>query len=281
MLDANKDEITFAEIISFIWYYKWLLTGLTFVSMACAYLWLQVVAQPIWESSAVINVGRYWQESASKSESIESFERLKIRLKSPSYLDAVMRAVNLPMEKQAVAKADVGAMVISEIKGSDVLQLTLRADSPELAQYLLQAAISELQIQHGVLLEDPVQTLLDQKAILEKDKERASFDVDVLKRKLQAEHAWNSFDVTLAATVLRDKTNELRDLQQKLLAINEHLNFRTTFNTWIVRKVVASGGPVFPRRVFTLILSAAVGLAVALLIAFIHSQFIRKSTEVI
>ena len=98
-----------------------------------------------------------------------------------------------------------------------------------------------------------------------------------LKNQLLGRHDWGSYEATLAATILQDKSKERRELESRKLLLAELLGPSTTFSTRLVGDVSVT--PVTTKKAFIVALAILVGLIFGLFIAFVRSTIkneIRK-----
>jgi LPS O-antigen subunit length determinant protein (WzzB/FepE family) len=113
--------------------------------------------------------------------------------------------------------------------------------------------------------------------ILTEDIQKASVETELLRKKLLASHNWNAFDATLSATLLKDKSTELRDMIQRKLALEEQISPSRSYTTRVVDEIYISEKPVSPNKPLIIGLAVLMGLLGALVFAFVHNAITKKA----
>ncbi|QFY41378.1 hypothetical protein F6R98_01025 [Candidatus Methylospira mobilis] len=143
--------------------------------------------QPVrWEGQALIKVGSVLVKGSQKTTSITvglenaSIEEMQVvieRLKSPSFVQAVVK--KLENEKAAeliYSKGDLGFKTRS-IRNSDALVITLNGTSPALVRSALDAVVGELLYVHGNIFSEDVSSIQREITALESE-------IDMISRRL-------------------------------------------------------------------------------------------------
>lgn len=275
-VESRSDEITIEEIVGGLKRYKWLLLLTPLITGVIAALWVSFVLKPTWEASVTLDFGRIWQEG-KEAVPVESVANASMRMKSTSFAKNVLESAGLSPDELGVAGGDLSSIQVVNVKDSGWVAVSLRAHSPELANKLIGSCVVNLQKVHQSVMAASINRLNLQKTILDNSVKETDYEVARLKQKLLASHDWNAFDATLAATVLRDKTAELRDLHQRRLALEEQLHPERTYNTRVFGDISVSNGPVSPRKRMIIGVAILIGLFGAMVIAFVHNLIKRPS----
>lgn len=247
-----NDEVSIVEIASAAWRYKWLLLAGPFVGAMLAALLIALVLSPLWQASASLELGRV---SGSGKDgvpvAVENVSTAVSRMKNPSF--------------------PIGPLRVIPEKDTGIINLSIRAESPEMARQLLQENIAKLQLVHGEIMFPSVDKYRKQLQALDKDIQNTTAEIELLRKKLFAHHDWNAFDATLSAKVLQDKMVGLRGMQASKLEIEENLNPLRTYNTKLIGEMAVSEGPVSPNKPMVIGVAMLLGVIGAVLISFIHN----------
>jgi uncharacterized protein involved in exopolysaccharide biosynthesis len=150
-----------------------------------------------------------------------------------------------------------------------------------LARKLILESIAKLQKVHGEMMDATIGRYAKQLQILNENIQNTKAEIEVLRKKLLANHNWNAFDATLSANVLQDKSMELRQMTEERLTLEEQLSPSRTYNTRVLGEVSVSSGPVSPNKSLIVGVAMLLGLAGAVLAAFAHSLIAKHSQRAI
>lgn len=260
-----SDEMSLLGFFNVMRRYKLLLLGLPLVGAVLAVLLVSYVLRPTWEASATLEVGR------AGGSAVEPAIHVISRMKLPSSSKGVANSGLFSSEEVNVAQGFYDTLKVTQVKGVDLIEAKVRAPSPEMARNLIQGGIVNLQKMQKEIMAATIETQKKQLQILIEDIKIASADTELLKKKLLASHNWNAFDATLTATLLKDKTADLRSMIQAKLALEEQLSPARTFPTKVIDEIYVSEGPVSPNKPLIIGLAILVGLFGAVFIAFVHN----------
>jgi LPS O-antigen subunit length determinant protein (WzzB/FepE family) len=166
------------------------------------------------------------------------------------------------------------------VKGAELIEVKLRAHSGELARNLIQGSIANLQKVHSEMMSTTIDRYNKQIQILAKDIQDTSSEIELLQKKLLTSHNWNAFDATLSASILQNKSVELRDMIQRKLLLEEQVSPSRTYTTRAVGDVYVSEGPVSPNKRLIIGLAMLAGLFGAVFIAFVHNAITTSAARV-
>lgn len=255
-----NDEVSIAEIASAAWRYKWLLLAGPVVGGMLAVLLVAFVLSPLWQASASLEVGSI----AGKGKDgvplqIEETSTVVSRMKNPSF--------------------PIGSLKVIQEKDTGIINLSILAESPEMAKKLMLENIAKLQLVHSEMMFPSIDRYRKQLLAIDKDIQNTSAEIELLRKKLFAHHDWNTFDATLSAKVLQDKTAGLRDMQASKLDIEEKLNPLRTYNTRLVGELFVSQGPVSPNKLLIIGGAMLLGAIGAIFLSYIHYLFATRRSQ--
>ena len=140
-----------------------------------------------------------------------------------------------------------------------------------MAQSLVENTVSYLQKLQDEMMVAGITRIKSQIQAVNEDLLTVKLDLDFLKRQLQGNRDWNSYNATLAASVLQDKTNQLRTLTEMKRLLLEQLSPTVTFPTKIVGDLTVSEDPVSPKKSLIIGVAILLGLFGGIFIAFLHN----------
>jgi capsular polysaccharide biosynthesis protein len=196
---------------------------------------------------------------------------------SPSFVKGAIVAGGFKLEEKNVAKGFLGTLKATQVKGAELVEIKLRGPSAEEAENLINGVILNLQKTHTEMMAVSIARNKKQLQILTEDIKKAEDETELLRKKLLASHNWNAFDATLSATLLKDKTADLRAMIQQKLTLEEQLSPSRTYTTRVVDEVYISEDPVSPKKPLIIGLAILLGLFGSILIALIHNALKRDA----
>ena len=280
MNEENRDDgINVRELFIAAWRYKLLLLTLPVIAAVLASVWVSMALRPTWEASAVIEIGRVGQVQGGAVPA-ESVSSAIARISQPSFVKGALNNADIK-SKELLNEARVfyGTLKVTQIKGAELIEIKLRGPSPEMAKVLIWGALVNLQKMHSKLMVSSIERNENQLKMLTADIQKVSAEIEVLKNKLLASHNWNAFDATLSASILHNKTLDLRTMMGTKLALDEQLSPSRTYSTRLIDEIYVSEGPVSPNKRLIVMVAMLLGLVGALLIAFAHHTMTAKSLK--
>lgn len=266
--EKQSNEVNLLELFNVLRKYMWLILVSPFVVAVLAYLWVVVVLSPVWEASAVLEMGRIWQPTGAAAG---------MAIYSPVSIEGAATALlRINNSKFSSPRAQIN---VTQVKNADLLDVKVRAESTEIAREQLQEFIANLQKAHSLLLISTTDRYLKQLELLKEGIQSRSAEIELLKNKLLANHNWNTYDANLSSNVLQAKSSELRDMMQRKLELEEQLSPLRTYNTRVLGEVSVSTGPVSPRKTLIVLVAMLLGLVGAVLAAFAHNAITSKSWQ--
>jgi LPS O-antigen subunit length determinant protein (WzzB/FepE family) len=269
--EIRRDEINLLELFKVLTRYKGLLLGLPLVGAILAALLVSFVLRPTWEASAVLEIGH------TGSTIAEPIANVITRVMLPTFAKGAINYAGIKSDESEKMQGFYGTLKVNQVKGADLLEFKLRGPSAEMAKTLIQGAIVNLQKTHSEMMAVSIDTNKKQLQIVSEDIKAVSAEIELFNKRLLSSRNWNSFDATLFASVLQNKSNQLRDMVQRKLALEELLTPSRTFTTRVIDEIYVSEGPVSPKKLLIIELALLLGLFVAVVVAFAHNAFATKS----
>ena len=210
----QDDEINLADIWATIKRYKQLTLVAPVLCGIAAYILVTFFIAPTWEASAILQVGQVGQVG-QVAKQVESIPNVVSRMMQPSFAVKMLEQSNLKAGELAAAEAIYkSTLKVTKVKDTDLIEFKLRGYSAEMAQSLVENTVSYLQKLQNEMMVAGITRIKSQIQAVNEDLLTVKLDLDFLKRQLQGNRDWNSYNATLAASVLQDKTNQLRTLTE-------------------------------------------------------------------
>ncbi|MFH2135450.1 MAG: Wzz/FepE/Etk N-terminal domain-containing protein [Pseudomonadota bacterium] len=274
----QNDDMGLVDMWATIRRYKLLILISPTLGAVAAYIFVAFMVAPTWEASAILQVGQVGQVGQA-SKQVEPIPNVLSRMTQPSFAVKALEESNLNSDERRAAEVIYkSTLKVTKVTDADLVEFKLRGYSVEMARSLAEGTISYVQKLHEEMMSAGVTRIKAQIKAVDEDLKLIQEEADFLKRKLQGNHDWSSYNATLAATVLQDKGNQLRSLTQTKLFLTEQLSPTVTFTTRVVGDLTVSGGPVSPKKLQIIGLAILLGLFGGLFVAFVHNA-IAKSKE--
>ncbi len=269
--ENRNEELILLDLFNVLRRYKRLLLGLPLVGAILATLLVTLVLRPTWEASAVLEVGH-----AGDQVPVEAISNVITRMTLPSFAKGALSNSGINSDDLNEMGSFFKTLKVDQVKGAELIELKIRGPSPEKAKILMSGAIASLQKAHAEKLAVTVDKNKKQLQFLVNEIQKSTADAELIKQKLLASHNWNAFDATLSATVLKDKSDQLRDMTQKKLLLEEQLSLSRSYNTKVLDDIYVSEDPVSPKKLLIIGLATLLGLFGSVVIAFVHNALNSK-----
>lgn len=280
MSEENRsDEISLFDLFNVLGRYKSLLIGLPILGAVSAALLVSLVLHPTWEASAVLEVGKVGQGQGQGQRLVEPVTNVVTRMMLPSFAKVAINSAGIKPAEIAAMTDFYDTLKATQVKGSELIAIKMRGPSAEMAKNLLEGAIVSLQKTQTEMMAVTIERNKKQLHILTEDIQKANEETELLRRKLLASHNWNAFDATLSATLLKDKTVDLRAMIQTKLVLEEQLSPAHTYPAKFIDEIYISEDPVSPKKSLIIGLAILLGLFGAVVFAFIHNAITAKSSQ--
>lgn len=273
-----------AELWDAIKRYKHVIFAAPLICGIAAYVLVTFIMAPQWEASAIIQVGQVGQVGqigqvvadgtfgSIAPKLVEPIANVVVRMQNSSFALDVLKQTNFNSDELSTATGIFkNSIKVEKAKDSELVEFKLKGYSPEMARTLAINSVSYLQKIHDEMMSPGLVRIKTQIQIANEDMQALRRETDSLSKKLQDKHDWNSYNATLAATVLQDKSNQLRGLTQRKLLLTEQLSPSVTFSTHTVGDISISDAPVSPKKPLIISLAILIGLLGGIFIAFMHN----------
>ncbi|NYH98075.1 Wzz/FepE/Etk N-terminal domain-containing protein [Cupriavidus plantarum] len=279
------DGLTAGEGIDFIVRHKYLLLGLPVLGAIIAVL-VALALPKQWQASTILQVGQLFYSTQSDQPQlalIEPTPRAVERVKLEQFQDAVLQRLNLPTAPNVnrdtdLLRASVNARLI---RNAELLQISVRGNSPEMARRMIQAYQDQLVLEHLKLAEPSLQRIAAETAQVARDVTEAESrqkQLNALAIERAKVGVRGQFSESVLLNQLIDRNDkELRDLKRRASYLREQSSPERTFNTRAMGGIEVSKRPVWPRKINFLIIGGALGFAVGLVWSLLRERRARAA----
>lgn len=275
----QKAEISLPEIWDALKLYKRVFLIAPAICGLIAYILVTYVLAPTWETSAILQVGQVGQISGG-AKPVETIQNVVSRMQHNSFATEMLSHAKIQAADLTSAKIIYkSTFKAAKVKDADLIEFKLRGYSPQMARELAENTVSYLQKIHDEIMVTNLTRIKAQIQITNEEIESVKEEEKFLKKRLQENHNWNSFDATLAATVLQKKEEQLAELMQKRLLLIDLLSPSITFSTKTIGELSVSDEPVSPKKSLFIAIAIVFGLLGTALTAYIQHFVMRKDAQ--
>jgi uncharacterized protein involved in exopolysaccharide biosynthesis len=281
----RSDGISVYELIDIFSAYKWLISGFALLGAGLAFAFVTVVLHPVWEASAILEIGRITESAAAVDAGnvsgntevrgqIELTPNVVARMTHPSFYLNTLPFLGSDQAGYGLARRELRTLSVTQVKNTELIDVRLRAHSPEDAKKLLLASIANLKKVHDEKAAKLIAVLAEQNgkeiALINTKLQEVAKEEGGLRQRLFSNNNWNSFDATLSATVLQNKAAELYKLSQTKMLLENRQDQSRIIPTGTVGDVYVSDGAVSPNVPLFVGVGFALGLLGALCVVYVH-----------
>jgi len=236
--------------------------------LAIAALVLSLMSPKVWEAEATVLPG-YVGQLAQPATLLEPVPRVVERLRARSFGDSALRKTGLPTsENDPQAKLFRDSLKVNQPLSTDVVRMSARARSSELAGRLLQEMTENLRSIHDALLAPSIARYRQDLAHTQADVAAARSEKERLEGLRLAEKGLapaNRFSESIhLGNLIAAKTAEIQGLEQRRLQLEEALSPAKSHSVVIIDNVRVNPRPVSPRPLRNTVLGGFVGLFLAI-----------------
>lgn len=212
-----------------------------------------------YEAQALLRVGQVAEQD------IESSSSTVQRLKSLSLKEEVVQIIHrkYPNQQIDVIRKELNKSIIELIKNTDIISITLVANSPSAAKERLSFYMSALTQRHSAL-SHPIKAFYEQQLIHAQEKLQSLNNADTNRKKLKTPSI--EYNITL------DSTNEIVYWNQQIFSFKQALTAPKTRPTSLVEPIASLNKPVSPKKVISILLGALLGLIFGIISLLIANQ---------
>lgn len=217
-----------------------------------------------WEATAILELGRIDRDGSTQL--VEPPYQAAARVRLRSLQNSVLRSLGLPLEPEGDSELLRRSLHARVVRDTDLVQVQLRAPSPELAERWLEAVIARLTETHAEMLGPTLSRLQREHQEVESDLARALRRQEELL-ELVGEVPGGSEESTATGALLLNSLMAANDstigvLRRREVALREQLDEARSFNIHVLGAIEVSRHPVFPRRVLFMAAGGLLGLLI-------------------
>jgi uncharacterized protein involved in exopolysaccharide biosynthesis len=270
----EQDEIYVADLWRvFAREWRWFAIVLVVV-LACTFAFIHATKRQ-WEATAWFQIAQVGQVPSGQDPHAESLQRVLERVQTAAFQNQVLKAQGFA-EDSPEARLYHKSLKLDPSPYGQMIKLTIRASSPELATRLATATVNELNALHRQIESEPLRMARTALVELHEQLDAATADRD---RLLQVVNGKPGTEASLAAVLLASKTQEVRSLRQSTSDLTSRLSPTYTFDTSLVFPVYVPKGPSFPNVTLLLGMGIVFGLFLGALAAMARNAVRRASTR--
>lgn len=251
---------------------RWkLVLGATSLIAAAAGVAIAFV-KPTWEATGVVQVGAAGLAGGA-TQPAESPARAIERLRMRTFQNATLSSLGIPeTDIDPSGTLYRHTLNVTQLAGTDFLQIRVRAFSPEESSSWLRATVEHLATVHDGLTAPAVARLRRQSEEMQASLKR----IEQIREKLLAASAAKGAlqpgerfaESVYHANLLTKTDDDMRAVQTQLDLLYEQLSPSRTYPTALIDKVYVSELPVSPKCGITISIAAMFGFFTGIMLAF-------------
>ena len=258
------DEIDLRDLILVLWNYRKLVLGIFLVSLIIGTV-ISFAITPVYQVKAKISVGNYAIDPDSGKQLMTPETAREILLSSDFQKEAWSSEIN------------AGALDITPIENTNILQLTLETSEPQQGVVLLNELIAQFEEKEKERYERSIELLSNDLQNTEEELQEINKNIDRTRKILENTSASQLQQAGLLDTLYRFL--EQRDkLAEKKLKTEQKLNSIEEME--VLQKPEATPSPVRPNKKMNIVAAGMFGLIVGVLMAFIVDYFSRNPLNI-
>jgi capsular polysaccharide biosynthesis protein len=275
--DQGGVELSLHDLVAFIRRNLGILLGGALIGgvlgLAMAFI------QPLqWEASTLIQVGQLGNAGGAEGgigTNIEPPLRVADRIKNRSFQNDVLKNLGL-MTGEDDSNANVFRDTLKvKLEKSELLNLTLRAMSPDEAKLHMSAVVNELKKIHTRISVPTISRWHQELASIDRELKQANTEAERLAKSLDRQsdliNDKNFSQVALLSNILIMREVELREFHDEKRMLEERLSPERTFDTNVLGRIEVSTKPVFPKKSLYILAGLVMGLLLGVLLSILRS----------
>ncbi|MET7140055.1 Wzz/FepE/Etk N-terminal domain-containing protein [Xanthomonas sp. PPL139] len=257
--------------------WRWCLLPLL-LALALAALFLHGTTRQ-WQATAWVQVGEFGPTPAGRDPKLEPFQRVIDRIKTRLFQDQVLHSAGVaPDSRQAALYRD--SLKLDPDPYANLIQLTLRAESPQQARQLAAATIAQLQALHRRIQAGPLQQATARLQELAADIAATQAERERLLQQ-QRDGRGSVEQQLLGNMLLSEKTTTLRGLKAEREDLLGRLGARYTYDTSAPWQTYVPPRAAFPNPVLVLAAALLAGLGSGVLAAVARNALRRRQARTV
>lgn len=255
--------------------WRWCLLPLL-LALALAALFLHGATRQ-WQATAWVQVGEFGPTPAGRDPKLEPFQRVIDRIKTRQFQEQVLHSAGVASDsRQAALYRD--SLKLDPDPYANLIQLTLRAQSPQQARQLATATIAQLQALHRRIQAGPLQQASARLQELAADIAATQAERERLLQQ-QREGRGSVEQQLLGNMLLSEKTSTLRGLKAEREDLLGRLGGRYTYDTSAPWDTYVPPRAAFPNPVLVLAAALLAGLGGGVLAAVARNALRRCQAQ--
>lgn len=266
------------DVIKSGWH--WLVSGAALGLAGAVGFVLVVPAQ--YEATAIIQPATVGLVSTTttttKGAEVESTAQTLERLKTPTfYSDAQLQACDVKAQANA-RRALATAIKPTLVKGSSLIQISYRAESPEVAEACVAGVVAQLAKVQAALAEPIIKTLDEQRKLTKQQLDESErFQSQIEKRAMSMDPSDAKFSQSmLMLNAALSKREEISKLRKQYTEQSMQLFEPITQPTKLFEAIDASDKAVFPKKGLTAVGGLVGGLVLGGLVLFVRRSWLGR-----
>ncbi|WP_205905272.1 hypothetical protein [Collimonas pratensis] len=225
-----------------------------------------------WSATLLFQVGQV----GSNSNLLATPDNVIQHVKFPGFVDQVLQSQKLPTGVSVSGRSDVikKTLTASFEKGSSLIKMSVRGNTPEQAEENLAAAFQLLQSEHALLLTPSVtkykKNLEDATASLARAQDEKKKILESVNKAGISDNTQRKFyDSIVLTSMLTLNDSEMRILRDQINSLDEVLSPYRTFNTKMVTSVYVPVDAVSTGKGIALVSGVLLGWLIAAILALL------------
>ncbi|MBB5885391.1 uncharacterized protein involved in exopolysaccharide biosynthesis [Xanthomonas sp. F1] len=272
----HQDEIYLIDLWRILrreW--RWCLLPLL-LALALAALFLHGATRQ-WQATAWVQVGEFGPTPAGRDPKLEPFQRVIDRIKTRQFQEQVLHSAGVALDsRQAALYRD--SLKLDPDPYANLIQLTLRAQSPQQARQLATATIAQLQALHQRIQAGPLQQAHARLEDLAAELAATQAERERLLQQQREGHG-STEQQLLGNLLLSEKNNTIRSLKAEREDLLGRLGARYTYDTSAPWETYVPPRAAFPNPVLVLAAALLAGLGGGVLAAVARNALRRRQAR--
>jgi uncharacterized protein involved in exopolysaccharide biosynthesis len=261
--------------------WRWLAAVFVLILLATLAFCLLVSRQ--WEATAWIQIGQVGFVPAGQDQKVEPLLRVIERLQMEPFEDEILQSAGFPHDAPE-AKLYRSSLKVEPLPYANLIRIRLRANTPELAERLAAATVTQLKTAHqgfeATLLNMAHSHLEDLQADLKSviaERERLQQNAMDANKSSAADRSTSA--PVLANMLLISKDSEIRGLQHAKSDLNDRLSPTYTYDTSMPWPIYVPKKQAFPNLALTWGVGILAGILVGAFTALTRDAMLRPTTS--
>jgi len=258
------DELDLRDLILVLWNYRKLVVGIFLASLLIGAI-ISFAITPVYQVKAKISLGNYAVDPDDGKQ-----------LMTPEIAREILLSSDFQEEAWG-SETNAGALSITPIEDTKILQLTLDISDPKRGEMLLNKLIAQFEEKEKERYERSIELLSNDLQNTEEELQEINKNIDRTRKILENTSASQLQQAGLLDTLSRFL--EQRDkLAEKKLKTEQKLNSIEEME--VLQKPEATPSPVRPNKKMNIVAAGMFGLIVGVLMAFIVDYFSRNPLNI-